>query len=185
MIFTATPWMIYPHIMHNRSQPWVFRMPTQEDGLSIHELIAQCAPLDQNSAYCNFLQSSHFQHTCLIAEQQELLVGFVSAYRKPEKPSELFIWQVAVHPSARGKGLAYQMIQHLLGRSELQDLTVLETTITQKNQASWRLFQKLDREHGKQGSVSTFLDKTCHFEGEHDTEYLYRIPLNPSNQPKG
>lgn len=83
--------MIYPHIMHNRSQPWVFRMPTQEDGLSIHELIAQCAPLDQNSAYCNFLQSSHFQHTCLIAEQQELLVGFVSAYRKPEKPNELFI----------------------------------------------------------------------------------------------
>ncbi len=88
-MFTATPWMIYPQIMHKPALPWVFRRPTQEDGLSIHELIAQCAPLDQNSAYCNFLQSSHFQTTCLMAEQQELLVGFVSAYRKPEQQNEL------------------------------------------------------------------------------------------------
>lgn len=80
-------------------------------------------------------------------------------------------------PSARGKGLAYQMLKHLLAREDLADITVLETTITRSNQASWRLFQKLDREQGEQGSVSTFLDETCHFEGEHDTEYLYRIPL--------
>ncbi|WP_170937907.1 diaminobutyrate acetyltransferase [Vibrio metoecus] len=184
-MFTASPWMIYPQIMHKPAPSWVFRMPTQEDGLSIHELIAQCAPLDQNSTYCNFLQSSHFQTTCLIAEQQALLVGFVSAYRKPDKPNELFIWQVAVHPSARGKGLAYQMLTHLLAREDLADISVLETTITQSNQASWRLFQKLDREQGEQGSVSTFLDETCHFEGEHDTEYLYHIPLHSSNLQKG
>ncbi len=40
-MFTATPWMIYPQIMHKPALPWVFRRPTQEDGLSIHELIAQ------------------------------------------------------------------------------------------------------------------------------------------------
>lgn len=45
-MFTATPWMIYPQIMHKPALPWVFRRPTQEDGLSIHELIAQCAPLE-------------------------------------------------------------------------------------------------------------------------------------------
>ncbi len=29
-MFTATPWMIYPQIMHKPALPWVFRRPTQE-----------------------------------------------------------------------------------------------------------------------------------------------------------
>jgi L-2,4-diaminobutyric acid acetyltransferase len=111
------------------------------------------------------------------------LVGFISAYRKPDKPNELFIWQVAVSPTARGMGLAFHMLNELLTRDELSDIRVLETTITRDNQGSWKLFKKLDRAHGERGEVSTFLDETRHFDGEHDTDYLYRIPLSlPTNQ---
>lgn len=113
------------------------------------------------------------------------MVGFVSAYRKPDKPNELFVWQVAVHESARGMGLAFHMLNELLTRDDLADIDVLETTITRDNNGSWSLFKKLDRAHGEQGEVSTFLDETRHFDGEHDTEYLYRIPLNPRTNRKG
>ncbi len=177
-MITTAPWVAYPKTMHQSQDEWVFRVPTRNDGTRVHDLIAQCSPLDENSAYCNFLQSTHFQSTCVIAERNGETVGFISAYRKPDNPSELFIWQVAVHESARGKGLAFHMLNEILTRDDLQDITVLETTITKDNQGSWSLFKKLDKAHGERGEVSTFLDETRHFEGKHDTEYLYRIPLN-------
>ncbi|MCG3723478.1 diaminobutyrate acetyltransferase [Vibrio cincinnatiensis] len=184
-MMTASPWVAYPDIMQNTQDEWTFRTPNRTDGKRVHELIAQCSPLDENSAYCNFLQSTHFHNTCVVAERNEEMVGFVSAYRKPDKPNELFIWQVAVSKNARGMGLAFHMLNELLTRDDLRDITVLETTITRDNQGSWSLFKKLDRAHGERGEVSTFLDETRHFHGEHDTEYLYRIPLHSRTNQKG
>ncbi|MBF9002824.1 MULTISPECIES: diaminobutyrate acetyltransferase [Vibrio] len=181
-MITTSPWVAYPKTMHNVQQSWTFRTPERSDGHAIHTLIAQCSPLDENSAYCNFLQSTHFRKTCVMAEYRGQVAGFISAYRKPDQPDELFIWQVAVHPKARGKGLAFDMLNELLNRETLHDITAIETTITRDNQGSWSLFKKLERAHGQQGEVTTFLDQTRHFCGEHDTEYLFRIPLNSRKQ---
>ncbi|WP_371876175.1 diaminobutyrate acetyltransferase [Vibrio sp. HB161653] len=162
-------------------QSWSFRQPELVDGQSIHKLIANCPPLDENSSYCNFLQTGHFTKTCLMAEKDGVLAGFISGYRKPETPSTLFVWQVAVNPDFRGQGLAFQMLKQLLGQAHLHDISRVETTITKDNQGSWRLFEKLDKLHGQQGKVTTFLDQKKHFKGLHDTEYLYQIPLKPSH----
>nr|WP_087026271.1 diaminobutyrate acetyltransferase [Thaumasiovibrio subtropicus] len=157
---------------------WEFRKPSLMDGDNVYELIKRCPPLDTNSAYCNFLQSSHFNNTCVVAQCDGEMAGFISAYIKPDKPNELFIWQVAVSPDYRGKGLAFQMLNEILMRDGMETVNVIETTITKDNQGSWALFRKLDRQHGQNGEVSTFLDQEKHFKGKHDTEYLYRIPLN-------
>jgi L-2,4-diaminobutyric acid acetyltransferase len=177
-MMTTAPWVAYPEILEEKTEQWVFRTPSLADGDGIHQLIVACPPLDVNSSYCNFLQSSHFKNTCMIATCDDEIAGFVSGYLKPECNDELFIWQVAIAPRYRGKGLALQMLKAILDRQSLQHVKILETTITQDNQGSWRLFEKLDLAHGNQGEVSTFLDEQQHFRGKHDTEYLYRIPLN-------
>lgn len=165
----------------SNDQPWLFRQPNLADGQSIHQLIANCPPLDENSSYCNFLQTGHFTKTCLVAEKGGKIAGFVSGYRKPDTPSTLFVWQVAVGPDFRGQGLAFNMLTQLLNQAHLQDISRVETTITKDNQGSWRLFEKLDKHHGEQGKVTTFLDQKKHFKGLHDTEYLYQIPLKQSH----
>lgn len=159
------------------NQEWNLRLPTRCDGVQIHKLIKQCPPLDENSSYCNFLQSAHFRDTCIVAEYCGEIVGFISAYVKPQSGSDLFIWQVAVHPKARGMGLAFYMLTQLLKRRNLKAITAVETTITKGNKGSWSLFKKLDASYVSQGKVTVFLDQEEHFQGEHDTEYLYRIPL--------
>lgn len=164
-----------------KKQAWVFRPPRVQEGIEIHHLISSCSPLDENSPYCNYLQTSFFEKTCIIAQYHGKIVGFISAFLKPETATELFIWQVAVAPAMRSQGLAFQMLQQLLQRDYLQSLQALETTITKANQGSWSLFQKLDDAHGNRGSVSIFLDKQQHFNGRQETEYLYRIPLTSSN----
>ncbi|CCO50292.1 L-2,4-diaminobutyric acid acetyltransferase [Vibrio nigripulchritudo SOn1] len=157
---------------------WQFSMPNAADGDDVYSLIANSPPLDVNSLYCNFLQSTHFRQTCLLARHEGELSGFVSGYRKPDDPNTLFVWQVAVSKTCRGRGLAYKMMERLIATQVKHGVTAIETTITKENQASWALFKKLDVVNGERGNVSTFLDENTHFKGKHDTEYLYRIPLN-------
>src|SRR5690606_38843738 len=72
------------------------RMPRAEDGPRVSQLIASSPPLDVNSAYCNLLQCTDFSETCVLAERDGALLGWISAYRPPNAPELLFVWQVAV-----------------------------------------------------------------------------------------
>src|SRR3546814_20772399 len=61
--------------------------------------------LDTNSLYCNLLQCTHFAETCVLAERDGEISGWISGYRLVHDPEAMFVWQVAVHERARGRGL--------------------------------------------------------------------------------
>ena len=153
----------------------ILRKPGSSDGIALHRLVGQCPPLDPNSVYCNLLQCTHFRDTCVAAERDGELQGFISAYIIPNRPDTLFVWQVAVSPAGRGCGLASQMLEHILQRPECSAVTWLETTITPDNEASRGLFQRLasNRRAGLQQSL--IFDSEQHFDGVHDSEWLTRI----------
>ncbi len=156
------------------------RLPSSIDGASVHALIEQCKPLDTNSLYCNLLQCSHFAQTCVLAESNGPVVGFTSGYLVPGRDDVLFVWQIAVHESARGQKLAMRMLQNLLSRPHLQHVRYVETTITPSNQASIGLFKKLAAELNTEISQSVLFGRDSHFAGAHDDECLYRIgPFTP------
>lgn len=176
-MITSAPWMPSAEAAVDLGPEWTFREPNRLDGDDVYRLIADCPPLDINSSYCNFLQSTHFSKTCILVEHNGEIAGFISGYQKPAQLNVLFIWQVAVAPPFRGKGLAFDMLDMLLQREGLSNITTIETTITKDNDASWALFKKLDALHGNLGEVTVFLDGKSHFKNKHDTEYLYRISL--------
>ncbi len=158
------------------------RQPTATDGPAITRLIANCAPLDTNSAYCNLLQCTHFAGTCIVVERDSEIVGWVSGYRPPTEPDSLFIWQVAVARAARGRRLAQRMINTLLERPSAKGVTHLITTVTDDNAPSWALFNGLARSWGASLTKSEMFDRDAHFAGAHATEWLARIgPLPDRN----
>jgi L-2,4-diaminobutyric acid acetyltransferase len=148
---------------------------TPLDGPALHRLIGVCTPLDTNSLYCNLLQSSHFAATSITAKTDGVLIGSITGYRIPERPNTLFIWQVAVHPLARGQGMAIRMLRALMARPSLADIQFIETTITEDNSASWRLFLKFADECSAETQRSIMFEKAQHFDGHHDSEQLLRI----------
>jgi diaminobutyrate acetyltransferase len=91
------------------------RKPVAADGVAIWELVKACEPLDENSLYCNLIQAEHFRDTCVLAEIGGDVVGWVSGYMIPGR-GELFVWQVAVSPKARGIGLGRAMLLDLIKR---------------------------------------------------------------------
>ncbi|WP_260929406.1 diaminobutyrate acetyltransferase [Novosphingobium sp. 9] len=160
--------------------PPVLRRPTAEDGPAVTSLIAACAPLDPNSAYCNLLQCSDFADTCIVAQRDDEIVGWISAYRPPSHPERIFVWQVAVAASARGEGLGGRMLDELVARPAVQGATTLTTTITEANPASWALFGAFARRHGASLSKSERFTRAAHFAGAHDTEWQASIAPLPS-----
>jgi L-2,4-diaminobutyric acid acetyltransferase len=110
------------------------------------------------------------------------VVGFISGYRIPDQPDTLFVWQVAVGESARGKGLAKRMLLSILNRPDNKDIKFIHTTITPDNKASWALFESLTRKLDTQISHSVFFDEQQHFAGQHKTEMLVKVgPFKAAN----
>lgn len=145
------------------------------DGAAVHALIANCPPLDTNSLYCNLLQCSMFSATCVVAEQDGNLVGFISGFVTPDSTDNLFIWQVAVTPAARGMGLAVAMVLELLNRPACQRTSQLQTSITPGNAASWALFESVAKALGTQLISKVLFERQQHLNNLHDTEMLVTI----------
>ncbi|MHC5652417.1 diaminobutyrate acetyltransferase [Stappia sp.] len=153
------------------------RKPRAEDGAAIWRLIGSCAPLDENSMYCNLLQCDHFADTCVLAERASdgEVLGWVSGYLLPDDPETLFIWQVAVSDAAKGKGLAKRLLAEALDRDACSDVRRMKTTITADNAASWGLFTSFARRQGGVLDREPHFRKDAHFDGEHATEHMVTI----------
>ena len=155
------------------------RQPVSTDGPAISRLIAACPPLDTNSAYCGLLQCTHFAQTCVVAERDGVVFGWVSGYRVPSAPEQFFVWQVAVAQEARGLGLAQRMIGDLLARPSAKGVTHIIATVTPDNAASWALFEGLARRWGCALSKTPHFERDAHFAGAHATEWQAKIgPLS-------
>lgn len=158
------------------------RAPRGTDGAAIWSLIRAQPSLDDNSLYCNLLQSTHFAGTCALAELEGEIVGWVSGYIPSEQPDTLFVWQVCVDQVAQGQGLGRRLIGDVLSRPACRRVTMLECTITEDNEPSWALFRSIARRLGAQlGQVEHFA-RDDHFAGQHDSEYAVRIgPFDPQS----
>lgn len=165
-----------------RTRQPLLRKPEATDGAEIWELVRNCKPLDENSMYCNLVQADHFRDTCVVAELDGKIVGWISGHMIPNEEA-FFVWQVAVSPEARGLGLGRKMLHHLIDREECDAAIALKTTITRDNDASWALFRSFARMIGGDLSDTPHFTRDDHFGGAHATEHMVTIEF-PQEQAK-
>lgn len=140
------------------------------------QLVESVGVLDRNSCYLYLLLCRDFADTCVIAESNRELAGFVTAYRPPSRPEVLFVWQVGVARAARRQGLAKRMLRKLLSLPACQDVRFLEATVTPSNAASRNLFELLADELGAARVwCNGFCSEQFAIPHEHEDELLIRI----------
>lgn len=151
-----------------------FGTPTVEDGAAMWELVNN-STLDQNSAYKYIMMAEFFSDTCVVAKEDGKLVGFITAFIPPERQDAVFIWQVGVDSSQRGKGIASKMLVDLLNREASKQVKYVEATITPSNQASQSLFRRLAKMYDTECTVSDLFPEEV-FPGEgHEEELSFRV----------
>jgi L-2,4-diaminobutyric acid acetyltransferase len=153
-----------------------FRQPERRDGAVLHDLIAACPPLDLNSRYAYLLVCEHFADTSIIAEQDGVMVGAVTAYIPPTHPDTLFVWQVAVSAQMRGQKLASRMLEHLLSHCvRPRCLRWVEATISPSNEPSRKLFIQFAARHDAGVTTTPLFTARDFGNSQHEEELLYRI----------
>ena len=155
--------------------------PTVDDGVEFWRLARDSKVLDVNSRYAYLLWCRDFAETTVVARAGRKVLGFITGYRRPEEPSTLLVWQVAVDAAARGQGLAGRMLNALFDR--VPEVDHLETTITPDNDASIALFTKFARRRGAPVQVDELFSGELLAPGEHDDhepENKYRIGPIPT-----
>jgi L-2,4-diaminobutyric acid acetyltransferase len=158
-----------------RTEEFVLRKPEVPDGSKISGLVGACKPLDRNSVYSYLLLCHHFAETCVVAEDEGEIVGFLSGYRPPDREEVFFVWQVAVDPHTRGRGLGKLLLKEALKRPAARRSSFLETTITPSNEPSRRLFTSLARDLKARCTVVSCFSGEDFGEENHEPEHLFRI----------
>ncbi len=125
-----------------------FRQPNVADGPAIWRLVEEAGTLDRNSSYAYLLLCRDFAETCVVAELEGKLCGFLTGYMPPGHADVIFVWQVGVAPQARGSGVARGLLKQLLLQTSSRGIRYLETTIAPSNTASRALFSSLARRLG-------------------------------------
>lgn len=153
-----------------------FRKPQKQDGIAIYELVKNSPPLDLNSSYLYFLQSTHFAQTCVVAELDNEIVGFVSGYFRPDAKDSLFVWQIVVSAKARGQGLGKQLLFHLLKNQQRRPIVrEICCTISPSNKASQKLFESYAKDYQLIVEKEAFLEEADFGTSGHEPEEIYRL----------
>ncbi|HJP79554.1 MAG TPA: diaminobutyrate acetyltransferase [Pseudonocardiaceae bacterium] len=153
--------------------------PESQDGAALWKLARDSGELDVNSSYAYLLWCRDFRETTVVAKLNGEAVGFITAYRRPDDPATLLVWQVAVAEAGRNKGIASAMLDALLRKHTQGGVRFLETTVTEANIPSNKMFRSLAARWNAPFDRSELFTAN-EFPDGHDPEFLYRIgPLEP------
>lgn len=154
----------------------VYRTPEICDGKYFFEIAKASKTLDVNSPYHYLILCRHFRKTCIVAEELGKIIGFVTAYIPPDKPDTVFVWQVAVAETARGKGIGVHMLLKLFYNLKSFNVNCIDATITPANQASINLFSAVARAlNAPFVFEKEFFKPTDFGKNIHDPEMLFHI----------
>jgi L-2,4-diaminobutyric acid acetyltransferase len=152
-----------------------FRKPSAKDGADIWKLVKSTGNLDLNSAYSYLMLCKFFSDTCIVAQEEDQIIGFVSAFRQPQAQDTLFVWQVAVNESYRGKGIAKTLINVILSRDICENIHYVEATVSPSNIPSQSLFKGLAKSLKCPFEVTDCFSEELFPELGHEAEQTYRI----------
>ncbi|MDQ3032424.1 MAG: diaminobutyrate acetyltransferase [Myxococcota bacterium] len=159
------------------------RAARPEDGAAIHALVERCGTLELNTPYAYVLLADHFAGTSIVATSGDALVGTVVGYRPPTHPDAVFVWQVGVDPSMRGRRLGVALLDAFTRTPEARSARFLEATVSPSNTASRALFAAFARGRGAELAIEPGYAASL-FPAGHEPEQLLRIgPL--STDPRG
>lgn len=160
-----------------------FRAPAADDAADLWRLVRDAGSLDLNSPYAYLMWCTDFADTAVVAVDADEIVGFVVGHRPPTAREHAFVWQVAVAPSQRGRGLGRRLLLAFLDRPGNLGARWLTATVTPSNAASLALFR------GTAAHLGVGCDERERFPaalfpaeaGQHDPEVALRLGPLPAD----
>jgi diaminobutyrate acetyltransferase len=119
------------------------------DVSEIRKLVKACEPLTLHTAITYGVLFRSFPDTCFVVETSGQLSGFISSIRGTAHPEAIYVWQIGVIPSERGKGLSFQLIDSVAIAARRIGCSLLQVGIEPSNDQSLSVFRAYARKKGQ------------------------------------
>ena len=140
--------------------------------IDLQTIINEIGNLDKYSSYLYLLLSRYFPGSCLVALENNNIVGFVTSFTTK---NTLFIWQIGVRKDYKRLGIASQLLHKLI--KGLNNIQNIEFTISSSNVSSLHLFQKFSTYlNSKMIKIDSF-SSNLFAEKSHEEEDIYSIKI--------
>lgn len=120
----------------------------QEDISSLYELLKLSAPFIQPYPdYIYWFMREYHGNCNLIAVEDEKVVGWLGTLPGSGEMNEVFVFQICVHPSCRGRQIGTRLLETLKSCLE-PGKKIIECSISPENPASLQLFRSFAAANG-------------------------------------
>lgn len=115
----------------------------EKDASLIKHLALSCPPLDVHTPYTYWVLCRYFNKSCFVMYDGEAPIGYITAIDIDEG---VFIWQIGVIESYRGRGYASLLIDKVYEYAGLKNLDMF-VTIDKENKKSYNSFNGFCKKH--------------------------------------
>lgn len=108
--------------------------PLEEGDIkTVREILAQGAPFVASyNNYIYWMLGKYFPSTCLVAEKNGQIIGYIGALLSMEK-QKIFVWQIAVKSNERGQQIGRRLLENIVTAAKKMGIDELEIAIDDEN----------------------------------------------------
>lgn len=119
------------------------RKADEKDFLSVYNFVSRCKPLENYSEHFYKIMLRYFGNSCIIAEFNDEIVGFVMGFRSQVDNDKFFLWQIGVFSYHRGKEIGKMLLEKFEKVAKELGCKKIEVTVDPENIPSQKLFEKM------------------------------------------
>ncbi|GEM_PF-3598627 len=156
-----------------------YRKASVEDAKEIHTIVKNTPGIDDNSLYYYSLWLKEFDQSNVVATQNNKIIAFLTAFRKPKDPETLFLWQLAAIPRHGVPDLGVRLAYHLIDYEIDNNLSGVEATIDLNNKSILYVMKKIEKKYNGKMLMEEYLseDFLSGNDEHHHSETLLKIIL--------
>ncbi len=141
------------------------------DSAAVLKLIEKCRPyVAPYNVYAYWILENYYSSTCIVAEENNNIIGFVSGMPSLDKGS-IFIWQICVHSDYRGKGISVLLLDTLIKKAKELEFKKIELSISDSNDISQSLFKS----YANRNNFDLIEKNKCTFGNVAEIVYEFRL----------
>jgi L-2,4-diaminobutyric acid acetyltransferase len=120
----------------------IIRKVREDEFLKVYNFVSHCKPLENYAEHFYKIMFRYFGNSCLVAEFNDEIVGFVMGFRSRVNNKTFFLWQIGVFSYYRGKEIGRILLEEFEKVAKKLGCKRIELTVDPNNLASQKLFEK-------------------------------------------
>jgi len=119
------------------------RKADEKEFPSVYNFVSSCKPLESYPEHFYKIMLRYFGNSCIIAEFNGEIVGFVMGFTSQVDDKKLFLWQIGVANLLRGNEIAKMLLEKFEKVAKKLGCKRIEVTVDPENIPSQKLFEKM------------------------------------------